>query len=240
MSGHSKWATTHRQKSAADAKRGAVFTKLANLITLAAKKGGDPESNFQLRLVIEKARTANMPKDNIERAIKRGTGEGDADLRLEEITYEIFGPSGTAFIAEGITDNKNRTVSDLKAVLNKNNGQLAGPNSVAWMFDKKGVIRATTNNNDEEAVSLKLIEVGADDWDKDENDWEIFTAIDQLQRIESELKANGFTIQESTLAYLPKDEIAINNPEEQEKIEKLFSAIEDLDDINNVYTNANW
>ena len=132
MSGHSKWATTHRQKEAADAKKGAIFTKLANLITIAAREsGGDTESNFKLRLAVDKARAANMPKDNVERAIKKGTGEGSGSSNFEQLTYEIFGPDGTAFIVEAVTDNRNRTIGEVKAVVNKNGGQMAGPNSVA-------------------------------------------------------------------------------------------------------------
>ena len=139
MSGHSKWATTHRQKEVADAKKGAIFTKLANLITIASREaGGDTESNFKLRLAVDKARAANMPKDNVERAIKKGTGEGGGGTNFEQLTYEIFGPEGTAFIAEAITDNRNRTIGEVKAVVNKNGGQMAGPNSVAWMFTRRG------------------------------------------------------------------------------------------------------
>jgi len=141
MSGHSKWAKVHRQKTITDAKKGAVFTKLGNLITVAAKEGGeDIETNFKLRLAVEKARQANMPKDNIDRAIKKGAGLSTGKTALAEITYEAFGPSGSVFVIEAITDNKNRTVADLKAVLNKNGGQLGGPNSTLWQFERKGLI----------------------------------------------------------------------------------------------------
>jgi len=241
MSGHSKWATTHRQKEAKDAKRGAIFTKLSNLITIAAKEGGgDIDANFKLRLAIDKAKAANMPKDNIDRAIKRGTG-ADKDANLEEITYEVFGPTGTTFIAEAITDNKNRTTSDIKAALNKAGGQLGGQNSVMWMFDRKGLIiishPATKDKNEE--LELAIIDAGAQDIIKDDN-WEIYTAADELQKTADKLKAINLEIKESGLIYLPKEKINISDSDTQAKVEKIFSALNDCDDVNNVYTNANW
>ena len=166
MSGHSKWAKVHRQKTITDAKKGAVFTKLGNLITVAAKEGGeDIETNFKLRLAVEKARQANMPKDNIDRAIKKGAGLSTGKTALAEITYEAFGPSGSVFVIEAITDNKNRTVADLKAVLNKNGGQLGGPNSTLWQFERKGLILIDKNqlkNKNTDDLELDLIEAGAD------------------------------------------------------------------------------
>lgn len=240
MSGHSKWATNFRQKSAQDAKRGAAFTKLANLITVAAREsGGDPESNFKLRLAIDKARAANMPKDNIERAIKKGTGAGKDGAAFEEVTYEIIGPGGTGFIAESVTDNKNRTVADLKSVLNKNNAQLGSANSVAWNFNRVGLIVLENNKLDDDS-ELAIIDAGADDIIKDDEVWQVTTSPEKLMALSEDLKKAGFTIKEASLSYLPKEETAITDPELQEKIEKLYNAIDDLDDISNVYTNANW
>lgn len=244
MSGHSKWATTHRQKSAADAKRGAAFTKLANLITLAAREaGGDMESNFKLRLAVEKARAANMPKDNIDRAIKRGTGADSEGKNFESVTYEIFGPAGSNFIAEAITDNKNRTVADLKAILNKHGGQLGGLNSVAWMFNRQGVIAIETGKfggiNAEE-LELSLIDAGANDIIKESGYWEIHTAPDQLNSVLQALKEYRLEPKESGLEYLPKDELIVSDSQTQEKVEGLYNLLDDMDDINAVYTNANW
>ncbi len=242
MSGHSKWAKTHRQKEATDAKKGASFTKLGNAITIAAKQGGaDLESNFRLRLAVDKAKEGSMPKDNIERAIKRGAGISDGSTILEEITYEIFGPAGSVFIVETITDNKNRTVSELKAVLNKNGGQLGNPNSVVWMFEREGSITAkneTGKSADE--LELELIDAGAKDFRQESGQWEISTVGDQLQLVTEKIKALGFTIEESSLIYQPKDELKITKEEEQKRIEKFYSLLEDMEDINNVYTNATW
>lgn len=244
MSGHSKWATTHRQKSAADAKRGAAFTKLANLITIAAREsGGDLDSNFKLRLAVEKARAANMPKDNIDRAIKRGTGENSEGKNFESVTYEIFGPGGSTFIAEAITDNKNRTVADLKAILNKNGGQLAGLNSVTWMFERQGVIAVETSktaNLDADELELSLIDAGASEVIKENDFWEIHTAPEQLNNALQTLKSFNLEPKESGLEYLPKDELIISDPQTQEKVERLYNLLDDMDDINAVYTNANW
>ncbi|MDO8669474.1 MAG: YebC/PmpR family DNA-binding transcriptional regulator [Candidatus Buchananbacteria bacterium] len=244
MSGHSKWAKVHRQKTVTDAKRGAIFTKLGNLVTIAAKEGGaDVESNFKLRLAVEKARQANMPKDNIDRAIKRGAGTGDGKNILEEITYEVFGPAGSVFIVETITDNKNRTVSDLKNILGKNNGQLGGPNSVLWQFERKGVILIDKNQLSGKSLDdleLGLIDAGAEDISKNDEGWEVITATDKLQDIEKNIKDLNISTQESSLGFKPKDDLIISDPAIQEKVEKLYSALEDLDDVNNIYTNASW
>jgi YebC/PmpR family DNA-binding regulatory protein len=240
MSGHSKWATNFRQKSAQDAKRGAAFTKLANLITVAAREsGGDPESNFKLRLAVDKARGANMPKDNIERAIKKGTGAGKDGAAFEEITYEIIGPHGTGFIAEAVTDNKNRTVADLKSILNKHNAQLGSSNSVAWNFNRVGLIILENNKLDDDS-ELSIIDAGAEDIIKDDDVWQVTTLPEKLMALNNDLKRAGFIIKEASLSYLPKEEVTITDSEAQEKIEKLYNLIDDMGDVSNVYTNANW
>ncbi|MFA6918810.1 MAG: YebC/PmpR family DNA-binding transcriptional regulator [Patescibacteria group bacterium] len=244
MSGHSKWATTHRQKEAADAKKGAIFTKLANLITIAAREsGGDTESNFKLRLAVDKARAANMPKDNVERAIKKGTGEGSGSSNFEQLTYEIFGPDGTAFIVEAVTDNRNRTIGEIKAVVNKNGGQMAGQNSVAWMFDRRGyatIDLSQIKNKNTDELELELIDAGADEVNKNEDSWEILCSIDNLQTLIKKLQDMELETKDSGLSYFAKDEISITDLETQAKIERFYSVLEDLDDVNNVYTNANW
>jgi len=242
MSGHSKWAKTHRKKEVADAKRGAIFTKFGNAITLAAKQGGsDLDSNFSLRLIVEKARAANMPKDNIDKAIKRGTGEGGNGAVLEEATYEAFGPRGTTFIIETITDNKNRTITDVKIAVSKNGGQMGGANSVAWMFERKGSITIDPQNKNQDELELSVIDAGAEDIDKHaEDEWEIFTAADQLQNVITHLKDSGIAISESSLTYRAKEEIPITDEGTKERIERIYSALDDLDDVNNIYTNATW
>lgn len=240
MSGHSKWATTHRQKSAADAKKGAVFTKIANLLTVAAREGGgDLESNFKLRLAFDKARAANMPKDNIQRAIDKGAGNSKDGANFEEAVYEVVGPAGSGFVVETITDNKNRTVADLKAILNKNGGQLGSANSVAWMFERKGqiIINSAGLNDDKE---LEIIDSGADDIDKGDDEWVVYTAVEQLNAVSKALKEKGVEIKEAGLVYSAKDQLDINDPEDQEKIDRLYNLIDDMDDVSNVYTNANW
>ncbi len=240
MSGHSKWATTHRQKSAADAKKGAIFTKLANLLTIAAREGGgDLESNFKLRLAFDKARAANMPKDNIQRAIDKGTGSSKDGANFEEVVYEVVGPAGSGFVVEAITDNRNRTVADLKAILNKNGGQLGSANSVAWMFERKGQIIINSAGLDDDK-ELEIIDSGADDIDKGEDEWIVYTAVEQLNSVNKALKEKRIEIKEAGLVYSAKDQLDISNLEDQEKIERLYNLIDDMDDVSNVYTNANW
>jgi len=237
MSGHSKWATSHKKKEVADAKKGAIFTKLAALIALAAREGGDDiEANFKLRLAIDKAREANMPKDNIERAIKKGGGGGKDGANFEEITYEIIGPMGVGYIAEAVTDNKNRTVGELKAVVNKSGGQLASANAVAWNFKRRGIISASGNLTDE--IELGLIDAGAEELEKSDDGWQIITQPANLMKLAEKAKNLGLKVSDAALAYLPNEEISIESPDDQEKVERLFNLIEDLDDITNVYTNA--
>jgi YebC/PmpR family DNA-binding regulatory protein len=240
MSGHSKWATTHRQKEIADAKKGSAFTKIANLIVMAVREGGsDLEANFKLRLAIDKARSANMPKDNIQRAIDKGAGVSKDGAVFEEITYEIIGPAGIGYIAESLTDNKNRTVSELKSVLNKNGAQLGATNSIAWNFERKGEILLDAKNLNDDS-ELAIIDAGADDIIKDASDWLVITPPEKLMSIANNLKSEGLAVKEASLSYRPKEEVLLTNPEDQEKVERLFNLIEDLDDITNVYTNANW
>lgn len=245
MSGHSKWAKIHRQKSTADAKRGATFTKLGNAITVATRQGGDdPETNFKLRLTIEKAKAANMPKDNIDRAIKRGTGAGQDANQLESVNYEIFGPNGSVFIAETITDNKNRTIAEIKSILNKNQSQLGEPNSVLWMFELKGMVLIIINSNshshETETLELSLIDAGAEEIIKKDQTWKILTPPNNLPALIENLNKLNLEIEESGLIYWPKNKITISDPTEQEKIKRLLAALEENDDINNVYTNVSW
>ncbi|MDX9893623.1 MAG: YebC/PmpR family DNA-binding transcriptional regulator [Patescibacteria group bacterium] len=235
MSGHSKWAQIHRQKGVADIKRGAVFTKLGKAVTIAAKLGGgDPESNFRLRLAIDQAKAANMPKDNIERAIKRGTGELDDGKKIEAVTYEGFGPEATAFIIEALTDNRNRTSAAIKHILNKYGGGLGGPNSVSWMFEPRGIIKI---NKIDETLELELIDRGVEDIVKESDGITLQTQTDNLKKIKDYLENKNITIEYAENELVAKDQKTLN-PEQQEKIQKLFEELEDNEDVNNYYTNA--
>ncbi|MEI6288444.1 MAG: YebC/PmpR family DNA-binding transcriptional regulator [bacterium] len=244
MSGHSKWAKTHRQKQATDAKKGMAFTKIANLITIASREGGgDINANFKLRLLAEKARAANMPKENVERAIKRGTGEGADGKVFEEVTYEIFGPSGTKFIVEALTDNKNRTVGEIKTILNKNGGQLGALNSVSWIFNRLGVSSLEADqlkDKNHDDLELVLIDAGAQDIEKNEDGWEIRTAPENLNQIVVALKSANLEPKESSIVYLPKEIMSVTDEDGQNQIDKFYNLLDDLDDVTNVYTNADW
>ncbi len=233
MSGHSKWATTKRAKSAIDAKRGNLFTKLSKNITIAARNGVDPETNFKLRIAIDKARNYNMPKDNIERAIKRATGVG-GDSNIENLLYEAYGPEGVAILIEAITDNKNRAVATLKHILGKYDGSLAGSGSVLWMFDIRGeiILNKKMLNEQEE---LQVIEMGLIDVINEEP-VKLITEINDLEKIKNNLQNMGFEISSSEMVYLSKNKVEVKD---SEKLIKLLDELDELDDVNNIYTNAN-
>jgi YebC/PmpR family DNA-binding regulatory protein len=233
MSGHSKWATTKRAKSAIDAKRGNIFTKLSKNISIAARNGVDPETNFKLRIAIDKARGFNMPKDNIERAIKRATGIG-GDSNIENLLYEAYGPEGVAILIEAITDNKNRAVATLKQTLGKYDGSLAGSGSVLWMFDIRGeiILNKKMLNEQEE---LQVIEMGIIDVINEEP-VKLITEINDLEKIKNNLQSQGFEISSSEMVYLAKSKVEVKD---SEKLIKLLDELDELDDVNNIYTNAN-
>lgn len=239
MSGHSKWATIKRSKGAADAKRSALFTKLARAITVAAReKGGDPEINFSLRLAIEKAKAANMPKDNIEKAIKRGTGELEGGM-IEEIIYEGFGSGGIAIIIKCLTDNKNRTSQSMKHILSKYGGSLGGPNSVMWQFEQKGVIRIANENlanKNSEELELQIIDLGAQDIIKESDSWVIYTKIEDLQKVSKGIEALGIEVEYADLEYVPKEYTDVAETT-KEKTQKMFEALDDDEDVDDYYTN---
>ncbi|MFA6410035.1 MAG: YebC/PmpR family DNA-binding transcriptional regulator [Candidatus Buchananbacteria bacterium] len=234
MSGHSKWATTKRQKGAADAKRGVIFTKLGKAITVAAKLGGgDPNSNFRLRLAIDLAKASNLPKDNIERAIKRGTGELGGGI-IEQIAYEGFGPAGTAFIIEALTDNRNRSSSSVKHILSKYGGSLGVPGSVGWLFEQKGVIRIKEINDE---LELELIDVGLQDFVVEEGGVTIYTAPGDLKKVKDFLENKKIEVEYAEIEQVAKEKKA-TGPEIQETLQKMFAELEDDEDVNNYYTNA--
>jgi len=232
MSGHSKWATTKRQKAVVDAKRGALFTKIGNQIAIAARAGTDPNMNPSLAMVLEKARLANMPKANIERAIARVADKSAAAL-IEE-TYEAYGPGGTGIIIEVATDNKNRTMPEVRHTLDKNGGRMAEPGSVMFQFKRKGVI--FTPDKGEENL-MTALEAGAEDVSEEEDGLEIITDASDLMKVRGELVEKGLNIESAELKYVPTSTVPVEG-ETAEKLEKLLDAIDDLDDVTAVHTNA--
>ncbi len=232
MSGHSKWATTKRQKAVVDAKRGALFTKIGNQIAIAARSGTDPTMNPSLAMVLEKARLANMPKVNIERAIARVADKNAAAL-IEE-TYEAYGPGGIGIIIEVATDNKNRTMPEVRHTLEKNGGRMADPGSVMFQFTRKGVI-FTESKGDE--VMMAALDAGAEDVTDEEDGTTIYTASGDLAKVREGLIAAGYEIKEAELKYVPNNEVEVEG-DTAEKVEKILDAIDDLDDVVAVHTNA--
>lgn len=236
MSGHSKWATTKRAKAVTDAKRSAVFTKVANLITIAARdKGGDPNINFALRIAVDKARAANMPKENIERAIKRGTGELGGDV-IEELIYEGFGPANSQFIIKCLTDSKNRTASNIRHIFSKAGGSMG---TVNWNFEQKGVIRIAKENlgaNNIDDLELELIDVGADDILKEEEGVTVYTKINDLQEVKKFFDDKNIIAESAQIEYVAKEEQDIPE-EDRKKVEDFIEALEDNEDVNDYYHN---
>jgi len=238
MSGHSKWAQIKRQKGIADVKKGAAFTRLANAITIAAREGGkDVSMNFRLRLAVEKAREANMPKDNVERAIKRGVGEL-ADRSIETVTYEGYGPGGVAIVIETLTDSRNRTTGELRLVLNKYGGSLASTNSVLWMFERRGFLEVTTGTN-KDKVELTAIDAGALDVSDNAGTIAVYTEPGALQKIRDAIAATGASIIGAELMLVPTTMVT-PSPDDHSKIQELLLALEGLQDTINVASNAEF
>ncbi|MEI6477472.1 MAG: YebC/PmpR family DNA-binding transcriptional regulator [bacterium] len=237
MSGHSKWAGIKHKKALVDAKRGSSFTKLANNITVAAKQGGgDPVMNASLRLAIEKARGANMPKDNIERAVKRGTGESGG-AAVEEVLYEGFGPGGVAILVEALTDNRNRSNSDIRNIFNKNGGRMPEGGGIAYQFGQKGVVRADLSDANLDVFEEAVIESGADDYTLGDDFATVYTSIPDLHRVKDELEAKGFKIGSAKIERIPNLPIELADEEDLEKAFKLIEVLEENDDVTNVFTN---
>jgi YebC/PmpR family DNA-binding regulatory protein len=237
MSGHSKWHTIKHKKGAADAKRGKVFTRIIKELTVAARAGGgDPDMNPRLRTIVADAKSVNMPQDNIKRAIQRGTGELPG-VNYEEITYEAYGPGGAAVIVETLTDNKNRTVGEIRHVLGKHGGNLAAENSVAWMFDKKGYIVVEKTKADEDTLMAAAIDAGADDLRDDGEAWEIVSAPDAFQKVLEAVKKLGIEPGAAEIAFLPQNYVKLEGKPAQQMI-KLMEALEDHEDSKKVWSNA--
>jgi YebC/PmpR family DNA-binding regulatory protein len=237
MSGHSKWSTIKHKKGAEDKKRGKLFTKLSRAIIVAAKEGGpDPDSNATLANAIAKARSYSMPKDNIERAITRATGAGEGSDAYEAIVYEGYGPEGVAIIVEALTDNRNRTAADVRSIFGKHNSSLGTPGSVAWQFERKGVILIGGEGVDEDDIVLGAADAGADDASLDGDTWQVTTDASQLAATRDSLEAAGFEITSAELTLVPKNTVALEE-DGARKLLKLIDALEENDDVQDVYAN---
>lgn len=233
MSGHSKWATTHRQKAVVDAKRGAVFTKLGNMIAIAARGGIDPTINSSLALAIEKAKSANMPLANIQRAIDRVADK--SAVALDETVYEGYGPGGAGIIIETATDNKNRTYPEVRTALTKNGGTMADAGSVLFQFTRKGVIRVDATGED---ALLTILDAGAADAVEENEGMTVYTDMKELAKVRTALIEAGLKVEDAELQYVANAPVVIDNPETARKLLKVLDAIEDVDDVVNVHTNA--
>ena len=236
MSGHSKWATIKRKKAVLDSKRGKIFTKLIKEITIAARAGGDINGNPRLRLAVDNAKAQNMPMDNIERAIKKATGELEGVI-YHELTYEGYGPAGVAVVVEVATDNKNRTVAEVRHLFSKNGGSMGETGSVAWMFDRKGVITLPAEGKKEDDVMEIILEAGADDLTTEEDYFEVTTTIESFETVRRTLVDKNFTVENASLQWIAKNLIEVKG-EDAEKVVKMIEALEDLDDVQNVFSNA--
>jgi YebC/PmpR family DNA-binding regulatory protein len=238
MSGHSKWAKLKHFKGVLDAKKSAMFSKVAHMITIAAREGGgDPEMNFKLRLAIEKAKQVNMPKENIEKAINRGLGR-TGEAQIEEAIFEAFLPGGAALVIEVLTDNRNRTANSLRRIFNKYGGSLAGQNAVLWMFERRGVLRITnfTQIPNLEDFQLKIIDLGAEDIKKEEDELVIYTKPDDLQKIKEAIEKEGVQIDYAEIEWFAKNLVKVS-PEDQKKIDLIFAELDEDPDVSDYYAN---
>ncbi|MBN2089331.1 YebC/PmpR family DNA-binding transcriptional regulator [candidate division KSB1 bacterium] len=236
MSGHSKWATIKRKKAKIDAQRGKVFTRLIKELIVAAREGGgDESSNARLRTAVAAAKAANMPSANIDRAIKRGTGELDG-VNYEEVTYEGYGPGGVAIMIEAVTDNKNRTVADIRHFLSKYGGNLGESGCVSWMFENKGLIVVNSQNVNEDDLMMLVLDAGADDMRVEDNTFEITTQPENFEAVKKTIEENNIAIESAEITMIPKNTVKIEG-NQAERLLKLMEVLEEHDDIQNVYAN---
>ena len=236
MSGHSKWASIKHKKAATDVKRGKIFSKLAKEITISAKGGGgDLDANARLRLAINKAKSVNMPADNIDRAIKKGTGELPG-VSYEEISYEGYGPKGVAFIVEALTDNKNRTAAEIRNIFSKKGGNMAGPGSVSWMFTKKGFIMVKDSSADEDKVFSIALDSGAEDIKTESSLYEITTSVSAFEKVKDALEEANIEIESAEITMIPSNSIKIEG-DDAKQVLALIDLLEDYEDVQNVYAN---
>jgi YebC/PmpR family DNA-binding regulatory protein len=238
MSGHSKWSSIKHKKGAADAKRGKLFSKLARAIIVAAREGGpDPAANLALQNAIEKARSYSMPKDNIERAIARGSGTGTDSEAFEHIVYEGYGPNGVAIIVEALTDNRNRTAADVRHVFTKNEGSLGTTGAVAWLFERRGIVMVDADRTDEDSVMLAAAEGGADDVTQDGDSFQVTTSPEALSSVREALEQAGIEVESAETTMVPKTTIELDQEAAARKTLRLIDELEELDDVNEVYAN---
>ena len=238
MSGHSKWSTIKHKKGAADARRGKLFSKLSRAIMVAAKEGGsDPASNMALQNAIEKARSYSMPKDNIERAIAKGAGEGTDGSTFETVVYEGYGPEGVAVIVEALTDNRNRTASDVRHLFTKFGGNLGATGAVAWQFERRGIVLVPADGVDEDELVLAAAEAGADDVERDGSTFVVSSAPEELAGVREALVAAGLELESVGLSMVPKTTVAIADESTAKQVVRLVEGLEDSDDVQDVYAN---
>ena len=238
MSGHSKWSSIKHKKGAADAKRGKLFSKLTRALIVAAKEGGpDPAGNLALQNAIEKARAASMPKDNIDRAIAKGSGTDSDSASYETVIYEGYGPAGVAVIVEALTDNRNRTVGEVRHTFAKNDGNLGTSGAVAWLFERRGIVLVPAAGADEDELTLAAAEGGADDVSLDGSSYEVLTAAEELAAVRAAVAGAGFEIESAELTMLPKTTVAVEDESEAKKILRLIDQLEENDDVQEVYAN---
>ncbi|MEK9675625.1 MAG: YebC/PmpR family DNA-binding transcriptional regulator [Chloroflexota bacterium] len=241
MSGHSKWSTIKHKKGAADAKRGQLFTKLSREIMVAAKEGDpNPEMNFRLRLAVDNAKSMNMPKDNIDRAIARGAGIGGEAVILEQISYEAYGPGGAGIIIQALTDNKNRTAAEVRAKITRAGGNLAGSGAVAWNFENKGLITVEVKEGDADAIALEIVDAGAEDVDVDESTVEVTVPYEDFAQVKASVEAlAGIEVTRSELALIPTSTTQLSDSESMQTL-RLLDALEEVDDVSKVFSNADF
>lgn len=239
MSGHSKWATTKRKKAKIDGARAKVWNRINKELTVASRMGGeDPEANPRLRLAVQKAKAANMPAKNIETAILKGAGKLEGQS-YEEIVYEGYGPAGTAIIIECMTDNKNRTVGEIRNIFSKNNGNLAQDGAVAWMFEQKGKVVVVAPSYTEDQATELAIDCGGEDVQLGEEGWEILTAPEDLALVSKAVEAKGLTVSEAEFIRIPKNMVAVSD-EDAPKVQKILDVLDDHDDVQNLYSNVEF
>lgn len=239
MSGHSKWSTIKRQKGAADAKRGQLFTKLAKEIMVAARDGGgDPDHNFRLRLIVQKCRDNNMPLENIERAIKKATGEGGA-AAITEINFEGYGPGGAAILVQVLTDNRNRTLQEMRNIFNRGGGSLGEAGCVSWLFQTRGVITVETGEVDAEEVALMAIDAGAEDVKIEEGYLEVYTDLEKLEAVRQALEQQNIPIASAEISMIPNTTIELKEKEALQNL-KLIEKLEDMEEVQQVFSNVDF
>ena len=237
MSGHSKWANIKRKKGKMDAERGKIFTKIAKELAVAVQQGGpDPDGNFRLKLIIQKAKAANMPNDNIQRCIQKAAGDGEG-AKYDEVIYEGYGPSGTAILLEIMTDNRNRTASEIRYLFSRNGGNLGESGCVAWMFDRVGRIVVPMDGKDEDDVMMAALDAGADDVTFEAGQAEIITRPEELENVRLGLNDADVEIEEAEVTRIPKNTVAVEDADDAAKVLRLYDALDDHDDVQNAYSN---